>query len=88
MGQQNVSQSGQILIPTNVGRTLLAQSADAPVPADPLIAQGSEDAIYIGVAVLAAIVIATIGMINGRVKAALLFALFFGGILIALILAL
>ncbi len=68
---------------------LLAQAADNSnsATADPLIAQGSENTIYFGAALLAVLVISIIGIISGRTKMAILFGLFLAGILMVMLVA-
>jgi hypothetical protein len=66
---------------------VLAQAPSSPHESDtdPLIAQGSENVIYLGVILLATIIMGIVGIISGRTKAVILIALFLTGILIALI---
>jgi hypothetical protein len=65
---------------------VLAQGTDETTQ-DPLIAQGTDDVIYIGVFLLAIVATIAIGILNGRLRIAILMALFLSGILIALIVA-
>ncbi len=52
--------------------TLAQSSADQTDPS--LIDQGGEDLIYLGLIILFALIILAVGVINNRVKQALLFA--------------
>jgi hypothetical protein len=65
---------------------VLAKGTDETTQ-DPLIAQGTDDVIYIGVFLLAIVATIAIGILNGRLRIAILMALFLSGILIALIVA-
>jgi len=65
---------------------VLAQSTDETTQ-DPLIAQGTDDVLYIGLFLLAIAVTIAVGVLNGRLKTAILVALFLSGILIALVVA-
>ena len=64
----------------------LVQAVDE-VAEDPLIDQGSEDAIYIGIALLVIVLTIALGGFSGRLKSAVLLALFLSGVLIAIIFA-
>lgn len=64
----------------------LVQAVDE-VAEDPLIDQGSEDAIYIGIALLVIVLTIALGGFSGRLKSAVLLALLLSGVLIAIIFA-
>ncbi|MFZ4676777.1 MAG: hypothetical protein ACOYM4_14000, partial [Nodosilinea sp.] len=70
--------------------TMVAQTTSPPndVDTDPLIAKGSEDAIYIGFILLGTVLMAIVGIFSGRTKTAILFSLFTATVLIAVVMAL
>jgi hypothetical protein len=72
------------LTPMNLLTLAQATSDDTN---NPLIAQGSEDAIYIALFLLAIGVTLALGLISHKLKIAILFALFLSAILIILITA-
>lgn len=68
------------------GILVSAQTTD-DATADPLIAQGSEDVIYVGILLLVIVVTIAAGVLSGQLKRAILLALFLSAILIAIIVA-
>jgi hypothetical protein len=66
-------------------QTSVSDNADL---ADPLIDSGAEDMIYIGVALLTLSIGIGIGLINRKISAAVLIALFISGFMIVLAVAL
>jgi len=65
----------------------LAQSPEPDGRSDPLISQGTDIAIYIGIAILIIAIAFVIKSLNYRVEYAIFFALALAGVLIAVILS-
>lgn len=65
---------------------VLAQAADH-LTEDPLIDQGAENAVYIGILLLGIVLTVAVGIFSNRAKVAILLALFLSAMLIAIIIA-
>lgn len=70
-----------------MGKTLfyLAQQAQSSQPpADPLINQGGEDIIYLGVGLLAVVLVLIAGILSRRIEVAVILSLVIAAVMIAL----